>query len=585
MFEYTKVLRLGKTAVFAIIVCALIGLIINATYVLQAFVMSQIFNNLFVEAPFQIVFKLLVALLIILAARPLLLLAKELAVYKVGVGVKDYTRTQMLLKLKDMGPFAMTKNRSGNIQSTLTDGVEYLEPYFGRYVPQIFVSAVMVVVTGILLLNVDVTVGVVAIVAAIMAAIIPAVWDSTLTRLGFNNWEMYQILNSEIIDSTQGMTTLSLFNAVETRRTQMNAAAEHLLRATMSQMKISLLRSGISTFFVMLGPAASLLAAVIQIQRDILSIDSLFWVLFLSFEVFRPFQDLAASWHFGFMGRASGGAAVELLDNPVTIIQPDEEKHKPESSDIVFRNVSYCYPQSEHEVLHSINFTIHAGSSLGIVGESGSGKTTILGLLMRFDDPKSGSIQIGGVNLADLTEKQRVNLISYVPQEPILFTGTIRDNLLIAAPQTTESDMLDIVRRLKLYDIAPLDTLLDAQVGERGARVSGGQRQRIAIARAMLRKTPIIVFDEATSSLDGGTEDSVHATLEHVRNDCTNNGLIPPTLIQVAHRLPTIQHANQIIVINNGQLIEYGTHQELIRQRGHYWSMYKAGATKKVNEK
>lgn len=577
-----RVISLGRTARLSIGLAALIGLLLNGTYVVQAYLFSEIFTALFVSGRLERLFELLLLLGGILLVRPVVLLLREINVFRVGSRVKSDIRASVIRKLRDVGPFGLSRGRSGALQSTLTDGTEYLEPYFGRYIPQLFVSIIMMVLTGILMIAIDPVVGLVTLAAAAAAPLIPVLWDRTLTRRGYNNWEMYNTLNSEVIDSMQGMTTLSLFNAVQRRRSEMNDSAQGLFRTTMHQMKISLLRSGINTFVVLLGPACALLTAVLRIDAGLLPISAAFWVLFLSFEVFRPLLDLASAWHFGYMGRASGSVILEILQTPSL-------KNIPKSgvdrlgSDIVFDEVSYTYPDTERPVLEGFSLSVPPGTRAAIVGESGCGKSTVIGLLTRLADPQQGTITIGGEDLRALTEGERTALVSLVPQDPVLFTGTIRDNLAMAAPGASDDEMRTYLSALGLDALAVNGDILDTSVGERGALLSGGQRQRLCIARALLRKTPILILDEATSSLDGETESLVHQVLDRVREERSRGGGAPLTVVMVTHRLSAAETADAVVVMDAGRIVESGTHADLIGTGGRYAAMHRA-ATKRLVE-
>lgn len=577
------IISLGRAAWPHIGLAAFVGLILNGTYVAQAYLLSEIFTALFTSGRLDRIYQLLLILGGVLLARPVVLLLREINVFQVGSRVKSDVRASVIRKLRDVGPFGLSRGRSGSLQSTLTDGAEYLEPYFGRYVPQLCVSVIMIVLTGVLMISIDPVVGLVTLVAAAAAPLTPVLWDRALTRRGYNNWEMYNTLNSEVIDSMQGMTTLSLFNAVQRRRSEMNDSAQGLFRTTMHQMKISLLRSGINAFVVMLGPACALVAVVLRINSGALPIGTAFWALFLSFEVFRPLLDLASAWHFGYMGRASGGAILEILRMPsLASTSNGGGGDRRLGSGIVFDDVSYTYPDTEQPVLEGFSLSIPPGAKVAIVGESGCGKSTVVGLLTRLADPQQGIITIGGEDLRALEEGERTALVSLVPQDPVLFTGSVRDNLVMAAPGASDDEMSTCLSALGLDTLAANGDILDVSVGERGALLSGGQRQRLCIARALLRKTPILVLDEATSSLDGETESLVHQVVDRIRDERGRDGEAPLTVVMVTHRLSAAASVDAVMVMDAGQIVESGTHADLLAAQGRYAAMYRAATARLV---
>ncbi len=234
---------------------------------------------------------------------------------------------------------------------------------------------------------------------------------------------------------------------------------------------------------------------------------------------------------------------------------------------IKFNDVSFEYIKGQ-EVLKTINLEIKKGETVAIVGASGCGKSTLANLLPRLYDVKSGSILIDDINIKNIKLSSLRKLISIVFQDNFLFTGTIKENILISNPKATEIELENVINTSNLKDfISSLPNGIDTVIGERGVTLSGGQRQRIAIARAMIRNSQIIVLDEATSSLDNESELTVQKALDNLINN--------KTVITIAHRLSTIKNADRIIVLNNGQIVEQGTHEELLKiQNGNYKNLY-----------
>ena len=234
---------------------------------------------------------------------------------------------------------------------------------------------------------------------------------------------------------------------------------------------------------------------------------------------------------------------------------------------IKFNDVSFEYIKGQ-EVLKTVNLEVKKGETVAIVGASGCGKSTLANLLPRLYDVKSGSILIDGINIKNIKLSSLRKLISIVFQDNFLFTGTIKENILISNPNATEIELENVINASNLKDfISSLPNGIDTVIGERGVTLSGGQRQRIAIARAMIRNSQIIVLDEATSSLDNESELTVQKALDNLINN--------KTVITIAHRLSTIKNADRIIVLNDGQIVEQGTHEELLKiQNGNYKNLY-----------
>jgi ABC-type multidrug transport system fused ATPase/permease subunit len=261
----------------------------------------------------------------------------------------------------------------------------------------------------------------------------------------------------------------------------------------------------------------------------------------------------------------------ELIDGDVEAIDLAKERVKTQTrGDIEFKNISFSYPsRSEFSVLRDVNFKVNSGETVALVGSSGSGKTTIASLILRFYDPTSGSVLINGIESKSVSLTELRRQIALVPQDVILFAGTIRDNIAYGRPEATELEIQEAARQANALEfIKSFPDQFKTLVGERGIQLSGGQRQRIAIARAVLKNPSILILDEATSSLDSESERLVQEALDKL--------MVGRTSIVIAHRLATVKNADQIIVLQNGTIQETGTHQQLIlNENGLYHKLSK----------
>lgn len=261
---------------------------------------------------------------------------------------------------------------------------------------------------------------------------------------------------------------------------------------------------------------------------------------------------------------------VEILNTEPTIVDSDNAKKlKNINQNIVFKDVEFGY-LPETKVLKKINLNIKAGSTIALVGNSGGGKTTIVNLLPRFYDVTAGSISIDGIDIRNYKLSSLRDNIAVVFQDNFLFSGTIRENILLGKPNATESEIHKALQMAYLDDfVNSQENGLDTDIGERGSSLSGGQRQRLAIARAMIKNAPIVILDEATSALDNKSEAVVQKAIENLMQD--------RTVFIIAHRLSTIQNADTIVVLNNGEIVETGSHEELInKENGAYKALYNA---------
>lgn len=284
------------------------------------------------------------------------------------------------------------------------------------------------------------------------------------------------------------------------------------------------------------------------------------------FLIYQPLKNLTNLHNQLAQGRAASERVFELLATENSVPEPAQPKKlNGNGADIVFENVSFNY--GEKQVLRNINLTVRSGQLVALVGASGSGKTTLANLLLRFYDPPQGAVRIGSMDIREVSTRDLRNQVAVVSQEIILFDQTIRRNIELGRPGASEEDIIAAAKHAHAYDfIMEKPEGFDTLIGEKGINLSGGQRQRIAIARAVLRNAPILLLDEATSALDNESERVVQAALDELMAECTT--------ICIAHRLSTIMHADLIVVLDQGRIVEIGRHEELIQKGGAYQNLY-----------
>jgi len=282
----------------------------------------------------------------------------------------------------------------------------------------------------------------------------------------------------------------------------------------------------------------------------------------LFYQIINPAKSISTAFYDIKRGQASAERILSVLDTPNPLAdRPDAQPKTGFDRSIEFRNVSFRY--QEKWVLQGINLVIPKGKTIALVGQSGSGKTTIASLLSRFYDVSEGALEMDGTDLRKIKIQDLRRLIGYISQDPVLFNDTIRNNLLLGNEFASEKDLLEAARIANAHDFIMATELgYDTVIGDRGMKLSGGQRQRLTIARAVLKNPPILVLDEATSSLDSESEKLVQEALEKIMANRTS--------LVIAHRLSTIQHADEIVVLREGRIIEQGNHHELMDRGGEY---------------
>lgn len=338
----------------------------------------------------------------------------------------------------------------------------------------------------------------------------------------------------------------------------------------MISLKVNLAEVGISGFAGSLGSAFTLALAAYYTAKGVLTIGQLSMLLFLTVEIFRPVTELGIYFHQGFMGMTSTDGILSLFDEK-TFVEDKKKAQVPgkffnNPPRIDFSSVDFSYKESSKEVIKDLNLNIKPGEKLAVVGESGSGKTTLTNLILRFYDPVAGNIYYNCVNIKDVPLKILRKQMAVVSQDTYLFNGTMEENLRLAKEGASEDELVAACKAAKIHDfIMSMPQGYKTPVGERGLNLSGGQRQRIAIARALLKGSPIIILDEATSSVDIENERAIQESLDYLMKDKTS--------ITIAHRLSTISNADRIVVLKGGRIVEEGVHDELMKKQGYYYRL------------
>ena len=362
------------------------------------------------------------------------------------------------------------------------------------------------------------------------------------------------------------MRTLQAFTNERLATEHFSGAVETAFTAARS----SIFARSFLTFFAIFTIFASVVAVLWFGSRDVLvgTISAGTLGQFLLYSVFAAGALGALSEVWGELSQAAGAAErlTELLAEKPVIAAPADPKPLPSTANgaVEFRGVSFAYPaRPDRSALHGLTLSVSPGEKLAIVGASGAGKSTVFSLILRFYDPDRGTVLIDGIDLRDADPQELRGRVAIVPQDVTIFAASARDNIAFGRPGAGDAEIKDAARAALADEfIAKLDRGYDTPLGERGVTLSGGQRQRIAIARAILRDAPILLLDEATSALDAESETLVQTALEHLMEGRTT--------IVIAHRLATVLKADRILVMDDGRIVEEGTHKSLVRKGGVY---------------
>jgi ATP-binding cassette, subfamily C, bacterial CydCD len=505
-----------------------------------------------------------------LAGRSALDYARTMVAHHTAARVQERLRQMLYTQVAALGPAHFARARTGDVMLSLVEGVQQLEVYFGQYLPQLFVSALTPLLIFAFVAFVDLPVALVLLVAAFAVLLAPALWHGRDRQASLARNRAYGAFGADFLDAVQGLATLKAFGQSGARARALEARAHALFKSTMWMLGSNTLARGITDAGIAVGAAVALSLGAWRVGTGAMSLPALLVILMLGVEVFRPLRELRILLHQGMLGLSAARGIFALLDaTPAVSDRPPGPE--PADAGVAFEGVTFSYPGARRAAHVDLSFRVRPGERVAIVGPSGSGKSTIARLLLRFHDPDHGRVTIGGRDLRELSLEQVRSRVALVSQDTWLFHGTVEDNIRMGKPDASAEELRAAARAANAEEfIQRLPQGYGTVVGERGVRLSGGQRQRIAIARALLRDAPILVLDEALSSVDAESEALIQAALDRLMRGRT-------TLV-FAHRLSSVVGADRILVLDEGRLVEQGTHGELIGRGGAYTRLMAAQA-------
>lgn len=482
---------------------------------------------------------------------------------KAASAAKRAIRGKVYDKLVALGPAYNETIPTATAVQICVEGTEQLESYFGSYLPQLFYALAAPLTLFACLAPVSLS------AAGVLLACVPLIPLSIVAVQRFAKktmrryWGSYTDLGSLFLESLQGLTTLKIYQADEARQRVMDEEAETFRTATMNLLKMQLNSITVMDLFAFGGAALGIIVMLVQFAQGSVTFAGAFTFVFLSAEFFIPLRTLGSFFHTAMNGMAAAEKMYAVLDEPLD--RKGTRAISANDASIETHGLGYVYADGR-EALRDIDFKAEAGSFIGIAGESGSGKSTLAGALAGRNARYTGSVLVGGVEARDIETASLRSTITYLSHESYLFKGTVRENLLLARPDADDTALWDALSRARIDDFIRAAGGLDARILPAGSNFSGGQRQRIAMARALLRDTPVYIFDEATSNIDAESENAIVALIGEIARE--------HTVIMISHRLRTLTSADMIYVLEDGGIACSGTHDRLIEEDNPYARMW-----------
>jgi ATP-binding cassette, subfamily B, bacterial len=510
---------------------------------------------------------------VIILARGALEYWRTMMAHRTAALVQARLRQNLYDHVVALGPAHFTQSRTGDVILSMVEGVQQLEVYFGQYLPQLAVAALTPILIFASVAFLDLRIALVLLVAALVTLFAPALWHRKDAQASLARQKAYSAYAADFLDSIQGLATLKAFGQSTARLKLLETRGWTLFRSTMWVLGTNTLARGITDTGIAVGAAVALGWGAYRVRAGEMELAVLLVILMLGVEVFRPLRELRILLHQGMLGLSAAQGIFSILDARPTVADGarGQANHGGLVPTVEFDNVVFSYPGGREPAHAGLSFTVAAGERVGIVGPSGSGKSTIARLILRFYDPKTGRVKVGGHDVRSLGLVELRGAVALVSQDTYLFHGTVAENLRMGKPDATQVELETAARAANAHEfITKLPQGYDTVVGERGVRLSGGQRQRIAIARALLRDAPILILDEALSSVDAESEAVIQEALDRLMQGRT-------TLI-FAHRLSSVISADRIVALEDGRVVESGRHGELMARHGAYYRLMAAQA-------
>lgn len=520
-------------------------------------IMANMVNELFEEHIINdIILKIIVIVLLIVIKGYFSKKVSTLS-FKASKNIKGKLRGAIYEKVLKLNNHYGEVISTASLTQLMSEGVEQLEIYFGKYLPQFFYSMLAPITLFIFLGQVEFKAALVLFICVPLIPVSIILVQKFAKRLLSRYWGLYGNLAERFLDNVRGLTTLKGYQGDQSKHLEMNEEAERFRNITMKVLMMQLNSISIMDLVAYGGAALGIVISLFSYQAGVIDLGQMFMLIMLSAEFFIPLRLLGSFFHIAMNGNAASEKIFNLLDAP---FNDNKQLEIDDITEIAIKDLSFGY--DEKTVLKNIDLKIDQPGIYGVVGSSGSGKSTIAKLLMGYYDDYQGELTYNGKQINKINHCCLMEQITMVEHDPYIFAGTVRSNLLDGNRYSDDAMMINVLKQVNLWDYFKGIAGLDSEIEERGNNLSGGQKQRLSIARALLHNTKVYIFDEAASNIDIESEEIIMDVINQMKND--------KIVILISHRLANVENCNCNYIFNHGELIGYDKHNELMKTNDKY---------------
>lgn len=483
--------------------------------------------------------------------------------FLVSKQVKQRLRALVYDKLMKLGSRYRENLTTSEAVQISTEGVEQLEIYFGKYVPQFFYSLLAPITLFAVVAAMSFKVAIVLLLCVPLIPISIVAVQKFAKKMLAKYWGTYTELGDSFLECLQGLTTLKIYQADELYAAKMDQEAEKFRKVTMKVLIMQLNSISIMDLVAYGGAGIGIILSILELNKGAIDLPQCFFIIIISAEFFLPLRLLGSFFHIAMNGNAAADKIFRLLD-----LEEGQKKgndKKIEDTTIGFEHVSFSY-NKDRFILNQVN--IQAGKGItAFVGESGCGKSTITSLIMGELIPQKGSVKIGNTEISHFSSEEIRKKITRIKHDSYIFSGTVKENLKMGSKEATDNEMYHVLKQVNLLEFIQKNGGLDMKLEEKACNLSGGQKQRLALARALLHNSDIYIFDEAASNVDAESENDIMAVVENLAKT--------KVIILISHRLENVVNADNIYILKDGRIKETGNHMKLYGLKGYYYTLYK----------